>query len=163
MPVPAMGLFHRRQLLGAGGALIGRLPGLVRHAVDGLAALVPAHDRTLGVGGFLEPVRQAVAAEPRQIHQVDVLDVGAGAQMFDKAPEDGGLEFRSGFVVNRNGLNSRRFLQDMTTKWALSQIMPYRSANRASAGGISAGPCLKIPAWPLTVPAGSREIVNDLI
>src|SRR5882757_1959199 len=72
--VPAA-LFHRGKLLRAGGVLMGRLPGLVGHAVDGLAALVLGHRRTLGVGGFLEPVRQAIAAEAGEVHQVDILDI----------------------------------------------------------------------------------------
>src|SRR3984893_15152810 len=100
--MPARGLLHRRELLGAGRALMGRLPGLVGHAVDGLAALVLAHVSALGVGFLLEPVGEAVAAEAREIHQVVVLDVVAGAQMLDKAPEDGGFKFRSGFVINRH-------------------------------------------------------------
>jgi hypothetical protein len=96
-------LLRRLELLGRGLALIGRLPGLVGHAVDGLAALVPGHLRALGVGLLLEPVGQAVAAEAGQIHQVDVLDVGAGAQMRDQAPEGRRFEFRSGFVVDCHG------------------------------------------------------------
>jgi hypothetical protein len=52
---------------------------------------------------------------------------------------------------------------NMDTKWTLSQILPYRDANRAAMGEISAARPLKMPAWPLTVPAGSREIVNGLI
>src|ERR1700724_3074503 len=47
--VAAMGLFHRSQLLGAGRALMGRLPGLVGHSIDGLAALVLAHRDALGI------------------------------------------------------------------------------------------------------------------
>src|SRR5664279_396259 len=61
--VPAMGLFHRRELLGTGGTLMGLFPRLVGHAVDGLAALVLGHRRSLGVGRLLEPVGQAVAAK----------------------------------------------------------------------------------------------------
>jgi hypothetical protein len=48
-------------------------------------------------------------------------------------------------------------------KWALSQILPYQSANSGPTGGISAARCLKIPDCPLTVAARSREIVNQLI
>ena len=97
-----MRFLHRRELLGTRRVLMRLLPGFVGHAVDGLAALVLADRGTLGVRRFLEPVGQAVAAEAREIHQVDILNIGAGAQMFDKAPEDGGFEFRSGFVVNRH-------------------------------------------------------------
>src|SRR5580693_7216714 len=100
--MPAIGFFHRTKLLGAGVALISRLPGLVGHAVDGLAALVLAHGRAFGVGFLFKPVGQAVAAEARQIHQIDVLDVATGTQMFDQAPEHGRFKFRSGFLVNRH-------------------------------------------------------------
>src|SRR5438105_335563 len=78
--MPAIGFLHRGELLRTGRTLIRRLPGFVGHAVDGLAALVLADRGTLGVRRFLEPVGQAVAAEAREIHQVDILNIGAGAQ-----------------------------------------------------------------------------------
>src|SRR6266850_3849502 len=127
--MPALGFLHRGELLGARRALMSRLPGLIGHAVDGLAAFVLAHVGTLGVGFLLEPVGQAVAAEAREVHQVDVLDIGAGAQMPDKAPEHGGFKFRSGFVVNRHRRYLAVSLKDIDIKWELSQILPYRSAN----------------------------------
>src|SRR5262249_98849 len=65
--VAGMGLLHRRQLLGAGATLMFRLPGLVGHAVDGFAALVLGERHALLVGGVLQPVGQAVAAEAREI------------------------------------------------------------------------------------------------
>src|SRR5882762_2302633 len=98
--MPALAFLHRRELLGTGRPLICRLPGLVGHAVDGLAALVLGHRSAFGVRLVLEPVRQAIAAEAREVHQVDVLDIGAAAQMFDEAPEHRGFKFRSGFVVD---------------------------------------------------------------
>jgi len=101
--MPAVRLFHRRELLCAGGALMGSLPGLVGHAIDNLATLVPAHLHPPCVGGFLEPVGQAVAAETREIHQLDILHIVARAEMFDQAPEGGGFEFRSGSVIDRHG------------------------------------------------------------
>jgi hypothetical protein len=94
-----MGFLHRGKLLGTGAALKGRLPGLVGHAIDSLAAFVLAQGRTLGVGFFLEPVGQAIAAEARQIHQIDVLNVRAGAQMRDEAPKNRSFQFRSGIVM----------------------------------------------------------------
>src|SRR5215216_4371524 len=120
--VPAVGLLHLRELLGAGRTLMGRLPGLVGHAVDRLAAFILAHRDAPGVGFVLEPVGQAVAAEAREIHQVDVLEVAAGAQMFDKAPESGGFKFCSGFVVNRHvrGLVLLRKLADI--RWVFPQL-----------------------------------------
>ena len=128
--MPALGLLHRRELLGTGLALKSRLPGLIGHAIDGLAAFVLADLGTPRVGLLLEPVGQAVAAEARKIHKIDVLDIGAGAQMFDQAPENGGFEFRSGFVVNRHDRDPVVSRKLIDIKWQLSQILPYRSANR---------------------------------
>jgi hypothetical protein len=58
---------------------------------------------------------------------------------------------------------SRALRWDIDHKWELSQILPYRSAKRGLTAGISAAHCLKTPAWPLTAPAGLREIIHDLI
>jgi hypothetical protein len=95
-----MDLLHGFELLGARGPLVFRFPGLVGHAVDGLAALVLAERDAFGVGRVLEPVGEAIAAEAGEIHQVDVLDVGPRLEMLDQAPEGGGLELCSGFVVD---------------------------------------------------------------
>src|SRR6202163_3249013 len=163
----ARGLLHRRELLSPCRPLMGRFPGLVGHAVYGLAALVLAHANARGVGFVLEPVGQAVAAEACEIHQIDVLDIGAGAQMFDEPPEHRGFKFRSGFVVNCHdristvNLAVSRKLIDL--RWELSQILPYRRAKRGLTSGISAAECLKMSPWPLTAAAGLREIINDLI
>src|SRR5258708_8794803 len=102
----ALALFHRRKLLRSGGSLVHRLPRVVRHAVDRLAALVLAHHRAPGVGFLLEPVGQAIATESGEIHQVDILHVGAQAQMFDEAAKYGRFQFRSGFIVSRHGISS---------------------------------------------------------
>ena len=98
--MPTLGFFHRCKLLGTGLALKSRLPGFIGHSVNGLAAFLLAHLGGPRVGLLLEPVGQAVAAEARKIHKIDILNIGAGAQMFDQTPENGGFEFRSGFVVN---------------------------------------------------------------
>src|ERR1700761_7693140 len=57
--VPARYLAHGGELLGAGGALKLRSPGVVGHAVNGLAALVPGERDAFGVGLLFHPVRQA--------------------------------------------------------------------------------------------------------
>src|SRR6185312_8015753 len=77
------------------------LPFLVRHAVNDLAAFVLAHAEAFGVGCVLHPVRQAIAAEARQIHHIDVLHVGARAQMLDQAPEHGRFKLGARLVVHR--------------------------------------------------------------
>src|SRR5262249_35803097 len=104
-------------------------PALVGHAIDRLAALVLCHGRALFVGRLLEPVREAVAAKAREVHQVDVLHIGALAQVRDKAPESGGFEFRSGLVGDRHGSLCRR-CRAMLLMWALPRILPYHSANK---------------------------------
>ena len=101
MSVP--GLLERGLLVLGGLLLVLGLPFLIRHAVDRLTALVLGHRHTAGVSGLLHPVRQAIAAEAGEIHQVDVLHVGARAQMLEKAPERCGLELRGGLFVERHG------------------------------------------------------------
>ena len=124
---------HCSQLLGRCGSLKFFLPGLIRHAVDSLAALILAHRDALGVSFFLEPVGQAVATEARQVHQVDVLNVGTTAQMLYKPPKRSGFKFCSGFVVDRH---TNSALPCMTQKGhaptvgrKLSHIFPHRDAN----------------------------------
>ncbi len=68
--------------------------------VAALARIRPVDLQPLRGGRVLIPVRQAVAAEAGEIHQVDVLHVGARAQMVDEAPEHGGLEFGPGGIVD---------------------------------------------------------------
>ncbi len=97
-------LLHGIELRRRGFALVLRLPGLVGHAVDRLAAFVLGQRNALFIGRILEPVGQAIAAEPGQIHQVDVLDVGPVTQMPNQTPEYGSFQFCSGFVVKRHGL-----------------------------------------------------------
>ena len=58
-------------------------PLVVRHAVNFGPRLVFADAEALLSRRFLHPVAQAVAAEPGQVHQVDVLYVGPLAQMSD--------------------------------------------------------------------------------
>ena len=49
---------------------------------------------------FLVPVRQAIAAEAGQVHQVDVLDIRAMAQMRDEPAEGSRLELGPGLVID---------------------------------------------------------------
>ena len=53
-----MGLFHRSDLIRRRFALIRRLPGFIRHAIDRFAALVLGERHAFLVGGILQPVRQ---------------------------------------------------------------------------------------------------------
>src|SRR5580704_220697 len=95
-------------LLGGEGGLLlgGRLllvllaPLVVGHAVDDLARLRVAELDALFLGRRAVPFRQAVAAEPGQVHQVDILHVGTLAQMRDEGAEGRGFEFGAGLVVH---------------------------------------------------------------
>jgi hypothetical protein len=51
--------------------------------------------------------------------------------MLDQAPENGGFEFRPGFVVDGHDCELACWAKLIDLRWALSQILPYRSANRA--------------------------------
>src|SRR5580704_10761922 len=100
--------FECRLLIGGRFLLMLGAPFVVGHAVDDLAALVLGHRQALGVGRVLHPVGQAVAAEAGQIHQVDVLHVGAAAKMLDQAAIHRGFEFRAGFFIgSRLGSHGR--------------------------------------------------------
>src|SRR5690606_33438586 len=84
-------------LLGCRLALVLRLPLGIGHAIDQFAGIVLAERNAFGLGSLAVPVRQAVAAEAREVHQVDVLHVGAIAQMFHEPAESSGLEIAALF------------------------------------------------------------------
>lgn len=52
-------------------------PGVVGHAVDDFTRLVFGQLQVSVTGRLGIPLGQAVSTEPRQIHQVDILHVGA--------------------------------------------------------------------------------------
>src|SRR5262245_1351172 len=89
-------------LIARGFFLVLGLPLVIRHAVNDLARLGIWHLDALLAGLFAIPARQAVAAEAGQIHQVDVLNIGALPQVLHQAAERGGLEFGAGLVVHGN-------------------------------------------------------------
>src|SRR5262245_9636987 len=94
-------LLARRFLLVLG------LPFVVRHAVDDLARLGIGYLDAPRARLLAVPARQAVAAETGQIHQVDILHVGALLQMLDQPAKGGGFEFGAGLVVHDGLLESR--------------------------------------------------------
>src|ERR1044071_4498502 len=106
------GLFERRLLFGRSLFLIFLAPLVIRHAVHNLAALILAHRKALFVGGFLHPVRQAIATEACEIHHVDVLHVGARSQVLNKSPVDRGFKFSAGLVVHGGLLHCRKDRHD---------------------------------------------------
>src|SRR5881628_2526099 len=88
-------------LLGVG--LVLRLPLLVRHAVDELARLGIRERHTALLGGRAVPLRQAVATEARELHDVEVLDIRALLKMLDQPAERGSLDLGAGRFWNVAG------------------------------------------------------------
>src|SRR5262245_24599952 len=126
------GLLERGLLVLGGLLLVLGLPFLVRHAVERLPALGLGHRHAARIGGVLHPVRQALAAEAGKIHQVEVLHIGALAQMLDEAPERGGLELGAGLVVKRHGASFR--LNGRVLSWkfhAIRIVMAWGAFQRA--------------------------------
>ena len=68
------------------------LPFLIRHAVDALARGGLAQVEPNILGRLAVPTGQTVAAEARELHQVDVLNVASLPQVVHEAPECGGLD-----------------------------------------------------------------------
>ena len=52
------------------------------------------------ISRILHPVGQAIAAKAREIHHVDVLHIGAIAQMGDEAAKGGSFQFQLCFGVD---------------------------------------------------------------
>src|SRR5215207_8720545 len=88
--------------------LVAGFPVLVGHTVDELAALVLRERDAARVGRVLEPVREAVAAEAREVHEVDVLHVGAGIEVLDEPAEGRGFELGPGRGFDVGHGRSRR-------------------------------------------------------
>src|SRR4051794_33355758 len=89
------GLLIRRRFL-----LVLLAPFVIGHAVDDLARLGIAERDTLLLGGGAVPFRQAIAAEAGEVHQVDVLHIGALTQMREQGAECRGFELGAGLVVH---------------------------------------------------------------
>src|SRR5260370_34629082 len=87
-------------LLGARLLLVLLAPLVIGHAVDDLARLGVAERDAAFLGRGAVPFRQAVAAETGRVHQIDVLHVGALAQMRDQRAVRRGFELGAGLVVH---------------------------------------------------------------
>ncbi len=88
-------------LLGRGLALVAGAPRVVGHAVDRFARRILVHLHAAGVGLFLIPARETVAAEAGEGHQVDVLHIGPVLhQMPDEPAEHGCLDGDLGVRVH---------------------------------------------------------------
>src|SRR5271166_1241856 len=94
--------------------LMPRLPGLVGHPIDAFAGLLLRDGEPALDGRLLIPIGEAIPAETRQIHQIDVLHPSVLAQMRNEPPEGRGLKlsrdssinFAHGFLVSSPGNSS---------------------------------------------------------
>mmetsp|Transcript_110229 Transcript_110229/g.306527 ORF Transcript_110229/g.306527 Transcript_110229/m.306527 type:complete len:284 (+) Transcript_110229:113-964(+) len=73
--VLGLGGLKHRQLLVRGFCLVFLLPLCIRLAIDVLASLVIGHGHAVHLGASGVPLGQAIAAEPCQVHDVDVLHI----------------------------------------------------------------------------------------
>src|SRR5690606_5154475 len=87
-------------LLRARLGLVLLLPLGVWHPVDDFPGRLVVHVDAALLGGGPIPFRETVAAEARQIHQVDVLHLGMGAEMLDQGAEGRSLQLGACPVVH---------------------------------------------------------------
>src|SRR3954454_21944980 len=98
-----LGSRKRRLLFRCGLLLVLPAPFVIRHAVDDFARLRVGQRNAALLGSLPIPARQAVAAEPGEVHQVDILHIGTLAQMRDKRAKRRGLQLGAGPLVGRIG------------------------------------------------------------
>src|SRR5579871_5664278 len=96
-----------RLLFRRGVPLIALFPFRRRHAVDDFARLVLFQDDAFFGRGFAIPIAQAVTAEAGKVHHIDVLNIGARAQMGNQVPERGGFQFGAGFLIHGRSFRDR--------------------------------------------------------
>src|SRR6266550_2123600 len=135
-----------------------------RAAKESMPRMGLGHRRALFVGGVLEPIGQAIAAEAREIHQVDILDVGPRSEVLDQAPEGRGFEFRSGLFIDGHGrypaVAELRYHVDLVIDFAISQ-RKQGLAGQEFGYLLHENAALMSP-WPLTVSRG-YEFFGELI
>mmetsp|Transcript_35953 Transcript_35953/g.99707 ORF Transcript_35953/g.99707 Transcript_35953/m.99707 type:complete len:202 (-) Transcript_35953:18-623(-) len=72
--------------------LVPLLPLRVRLAINSFACVRILHGQAVDLRPGVVPLREAVAAEAREIHEVDVLHVGAPLQVLYQLPKSVGLD-----------------------------------------------------------------------
>ena len=97
--VQRLGLLELLQLFVAGFFLELVLPLTVRHSVYGLPRIRVADVHPAFLRGGQVPFRQAVAAETRQIHQVDILHIRAFLEVLYQAAERSGFDLGTCFLI----------------------------------------------------------------
>jgi hypothetical protein len=90
-------------LRGCGLGLILCLPVTVGHAVDDLASCSPCP----GSCPFRQPhpgipIGQAIPAEPRKVHHVNVLNIGTPTQVLDQPAENGSFQLNFRLLIHIN-------------------------------------------------------------
>ena len=86
------GGFKQGLLRGSCLLLVAFFPFAWRHAVDKFAGRILIHCDILIRSRLAIPVTQTVAAESGEIHEIDILHVGPGAQMSHQSSENGRFE-----------------------------------------------------------------------
>ena len=90
--------------------LVVAFPFLDRHAIDCCSGLVIVHIKPAVSGRSQVPFRQAVPAEAGQIHQVNILNIAAFLEVFDKSAKCGGFDFFFSVVVHFGFRKDPRFV-----------------------------------------------------
>jgi hypothetical protein len=88
-----------RLLLRRGLGLVSGFPFGIGHAVHDRARLLVGEIEAAFLGRSPIPFGQAVAAEAGQVHEVDVLHLGMGAEMLDQRAKRRRLELHAGALV----------------------------------------------------------------
>ena len=111
-----------------GATLIFALPFGVGHTVNDLASLFIIHIDSFILRRRSIPFAEAIPAEARKVHQVDILYLGVFTEMRHKPPEDGSLQFDfCWFVQSRFSL----FQPDPTLTYPMPMPKtPYRTGQK---------------------------------
>src|SRR5262245_10265384 len=123
--------------------LIPRLPLLVGHALDRLPRFVLAQGKAYRRIRLLIPMGEAVPAEPRELHEVDILHVGPLAKMPDEPPEGLRLDLDPRLLIHDRLLlivgRAARALRSVG--WCKSHAARLRATRRTSRPALCARPC----------------------
>ena len=76
------------------------LPLAVGHSVDYFTGLVVGYFNAADLRFGHVPFGQAIPAEASEVHDIDVLGVGAFLQVLDQAAKRGSFQFDPGLIAN---------------------------------------------------------------
>ena len=89
-------------LLGGRFRLINAFPFRERHAVDTFACLIVIEGDVSFPSGSEIPFGKTIPAETSEIHEINILHVGAALQVFYQATKSGGFNFITSLVIHEN-------------------------------------------------------------